>query len=70
MRTYAKDYANHPRTVPYTKRKMLAERLAKEWDIRIDVDLFISPHDIKRSLELDLDGLDYALIGVSKHQTS
>jgi hypothetical protein len=37
MRTYSKDYKNHPRTTPYTTNKERANREAKEWDIRIDI---------------------------------
>lgn len=62
MRTYSKDYVNHPRSTPYVTAKQRAERLAREWDIRIDVNLFISPNDIKTCLLPELEGLDYALI--------
>lgn len=62
MRTYSKDYVNHPRSAPYVTAKQRAERLAREWDIRIDVNLFITPNDIKTCLLTDLEGLDYALI--------
>jgi hypothetical protein len=37
MRTYSKDYKNHPRTTPYTTNKERANREATEWDIRIDI---------------------------------
>lgn len=63
MRTYSKDYTSFPRTAPYITAKQRAERLAREWDIRIDVNLFLSPRDIQDSLQLELPGLDYALIG-------
>lgn len=63
MRTYSKDYANHPRTTPYITARQRAERQAREWDIRIDVNLFLSPRDIQDSLQLELPGLDYVLIG-------
>jgi hypothetical protein len=37
MRTYSKDYKNHPRTTPYIQAKERANRTATEWDIRIDI---------------------------------
>lgn len=63
MRTYSKNYASNPRKQPYVTAKERAERLSREWDVRIDVNLFISPADIKASLEADKEGLVYALIG-------
>jgi hypothetical protein len=37
MRTYSKDYKNHPRTKPYATDKERANRTSTEWDIRIDI---------------------------------
>lgn len=62
MRTFAKNYSSHPRTVPYLTDKQRRERVSTEWDIRIDINDEVSPDSIRDALLLDLPGLAYALI--------
>lgn len=63
MRSYAKNYKTHPKTVVRPTRKEVANREATEWDVRLDVSETFKASNVLEHAVAHQDKFTYCLIG-------